>query len=234
LKAQRLRFRYRLTAEAGVFSSRELVRLWEDAVTKAGFPVSHSQGKRPSPQIAIAAPLPLGVTSDCELVDVFLSKPASPNDVLNSLRASPPGPGLEPVRVEEVGVDSPSLQSQICWAEFEATLGSARAEVETAAKELLSASTRPAELQRASRVKHYDLRPLVISLRAEDAPAGGTLLVMRVRAAPETTARADQVIAALGLPAADHIHRTRLEVQAVPEVLLEYRKRGVLEEDGAQ
>jgi radical SAM-linked protein len=221
-----------LTDEAGAFSNRDIVLLWEQALGRAGYTVSHSEGKRPSPQIALAAPLPLGVTSDCELVDVFLSVPANPDDVLAALKSSPPTPGIEPAGVEEMGVESPSLQSQLRWAEYKVTVASDASVVEAAANALLSAATMPVELQRATKVKRYDLRPLVIGLQAAAGANGRSVLTMRLRAAPEMTARADQVVLALGLPPAVSIHRTRLELEEVPEAILAYRRKGGVDENG--
>ena len=47
---------------------------------------------------------------------------------------------------------------------------------------------------------------------------------MRLRAEPEMTGRADQVLVALGLPEASHIHRRRLCVDEVQAALLGYRR----------
>jgi radical SAM-linked protein len=215
-------------------SNRDLVLLWEQALTRAGFSVSRSEGKRPSPQIALAAPLPLGVTSECELVDVFLSLPADPEPVLVALCADPPARGIEPVGVDEVGVDAASLQSRLCWAEYEVVVKAEHGVIGEAVRNLLEADTMPVELQRATKVKRYDLRPLVIALRSQDAGDGQSMLTMRLRAAPDMTARADQVVAALGLAPPVRIHRTRLELLEVPEAVMEYRRRGGFEENGGQ
>jgi radical SAM-linked protein len=233
LKAQRLRFRYRLTEGVGAFSNRDLVLLWEEALGRAGYVVSRSEGKRPSPQIALAAPLPLGVTSECELVDVFLNEPARADDVLSALQANPPAPTIETVSVREIGVDAASLQSQLCWAEYEVTVAAGRQQVESAVERLLAADTVPVEFQRQAGTKRYDLRPLVLDLTVADAAEGRTRITMRLRAAPDRTARADQVVAALGLSPAERISRIRLEVEEVPGILLSYRRRGALEDEAA-
>jgi len=54
--------------------------------------------------------------------------------------------------------------------------------------------------------------------------------VMRLRAEPERTARADQVAAAIGLPSTAEIRRTRLSLEEVPPVLSAYRRAGQREE----
>ena len=87
MKSQRLRFHYRVTSAAGSLTNRELVAAWESAIRQAGFSLAYSEGRRPSPQIALAAPLPLGVTSDFELADVYLAQAADPAVVLRVLGA---------------------------------------------------------------------------------------------------------------------------------------------------
>jgi hypothetical protein len=49
---------------------------------------------------------------------------------------------------------------------------------------------------------------------------------MRLRAEQENTARADQTVFALGLPAPLRVHRTRLEVDDSPAAVRAYRRLG--------
>jgi len=51
-------------------------------------------------------------------------------------------------------------------------------------------------------------------------------VVMRLRAEPERSARADQVAIMLGMPEDAAIERTALETEEVPGVLLAYRRSG--------
>ena len=225
MKAQRLRFRYRVTARAGNPGNRDLVSAWEVAIRQAGLPLSYSEGKRRSPQIALAAPLPLGVTSDCEMADVFLEKPVDPPAALVLLKGCVPD-GIEPKSVVEVGADGPSLQSEIVWAEYDCTLAAPYSlpELRTRLAELLSARTHPSQYVRATKARDYDLRPLILSVELEEEKEAITVR-MRLRADPERTARADQVLLALGIEA-DRIHRTRLETSEVSEILVAHRKAG--------
>jgi len=230
LKAQRLRFRYRLTGEAGALSNRDLVRIWDDAITGAGFNVARSEGRRASPQVALAAPIPLGMTSHCEIADIFLSEPADPDRVLASLQPLLPS-GIEAVAVTEVGVDTRSLQSQLRWAEYEVTLSPGTAVVDDlrdAVARLLAADSLPSEYQRANRVKTYDLRPLILAIYVAGTDTA-PILRMRLRAEPERTARADQVVLALALPAAAATRRTRLELDEVPVVTRAHRRASYLD-----
>ena len=224
MKVQRLRFRYGLRAAAADLGQRELAGVWEQACTTAALPLAYSEGKRPSPHLSIAASLPQGVTSDCELLDLVLSERILPPDVLARIEPQL-APSIHPWAVEEVGVGAPSLQSQVRWAEYEVRVpGFDHELVRQSLCEVLEATTLPAEYQREKKVRTYDLRPLIIALDLSPVAEGEAVISMRLRAEPERTARADQVASALGLPDQRRIHRTRLVLEEVPPAILAYRR----------
>jgi radical SAM-linked protein len=234
LKAQRLRFRYRLRGDALAYGQRELVGVWEEALKAAGLSPAYSQAKRPAVQIALGAPLPLGVTSDCELVDVYLSEPVAPGEALRRLQPHLPS-GIEAFAVREVGVGAPSLQSQMRWAEYEVELPLDRVDeptVRRAIAGLLAADTVPAVYERESKVRRYDLRPLVLDMKVVGRRKDRLLLRLRLRAAQEMTGRVDQVLQTLGLPMATRVHRIRLELEEIAPAVLAYRRHGEQDEEG--
>ncbi|HSP55647.1 MAG TPA: TIGR03936 family radical SAM-associated protein [Dehalococcoidia bacterium] len=227
MKAQRLRFRYRITEAGCSLGQREIIRAWEQAVTDAGLELAHSEGKRKTAQVSVAAPLPQNVTSDGELAEVYLSQAVPPQMALKAVSAKMP-PGMELLAVDEVGVQAPSLQSQLRWAEYVVNLppGADQSQVRRAVEELLAKDTLPSEYRREEKVRAYDLRPLVLQLCVERGDPGRPVLRMRLRAEPENTGRADQVLLALGLPEGSRIHRTRLQVEEVQPAVLAYRRSG--------
>jgi radical SAM-linked protein len=228
MKAQRLRFRYRITSEALGLGQRDLVRAWEDALAAAGLSVAHSAGKKPGPLIQLAAPLPQGVTSDGELADVFLQQPAAPAAAIVAVQKAM-RPGIEVADVEEIGVGGPSLQSQLRWAEYEVRVpadGASADEVREKIAALLAADSLPAEHQREKKVRVYDLRPLILGIELECVEDGAFRLGMRLRAEQEMTARADQTTLALQLPEPLSVHRRRLHVDEMPAVISAYRAAG--------
>ncbi len=227
MKAQRLRVRYRVSEAAATLTHRELMSAWAEGCAAAGLSLAYSQSKRPSPQISLAVPLPLGVTSDCELIDLFLTERADPAGAPARLNANL-RQGLEAVAAWEVGLAAPSVQARLRWAEYEVEVpaGPDPAEVQEAIDRLLAAETFPWEHQRETKLRRYDLRPLVLDLRLEGERDGALLVRMRLRAEQEMTGRADQVVAALGLPPARRIHRSRLYVDEVQPAVLAYRRLG--------
>ena len=225
MKVQRLRIRHGVSADARHLGQRDLVEAWQRACEEGGVPLAYSEGKRPSPHISIAAPLPQGVTSTCELLDLYLSDHLSPAEALRRLSEHLPC-GIQPLSVHEVGLNSPSLQSQIRVAEYAVnTSGIDVSAIREAIAVALSARSLPTEYKRETKVKEYDLRPLILDLRLDDSQTG-PIVVMRLRAEPERSARADTVAALLGLPEDAQIERVSLEIEEVAAVLLAYRRSG--------
>ena len=232
MKVERLRIRYRLTQPACEMNNRDQLSAWEAALKEAGLVIAYSEGKRPTAQMSVATLLPLGVTSDCELLDVFLAERREPREAHEDLRRALPE-GIEVLSVEEVGVNAPSLQSLVTWAEFEAVVpadGVTLAEVEARIERFLAAESWPAEYRREMKVREYDLRPLVGSLAVASGQEGALILKMRLRAGQENTARADQVLLALELPPAMRIHRRRLDIEQIQPGVLAYRRAGEWDE----
>ena len=230
MNIQRLRFRYALEADASHLSQRELVTAWHEACAMAGLTIAAQEGRRQSSLLAIAASLPRGVTSGCEVIDISLIDAAPPELALARLARQLP-PGIRLLSVEEVGSNSPSLQSQVRWAEYQACVNGVDAEpLRHAISSMLGATTLPSEYRREKKVREYDLRPLVLDMRLTSHANGDTVVVMRLRAEPERTARADQVAAALGLPPTAQIRRTQLVLEEVAPILTAYRRAGQREE----
>ena len=227
MKAQRLRVRFRVEKEAAELPPREMSRAWEEAAINGGLPLAYSEGRRRTPQVSLAAPLPRGVTSDCELADLALEARVRPADALGALNAHLP-PGIEASAAWEVGLASASLPMQVRWADYEAAVpaGADRLRVQRAIDELLASATFPWEHHRETKVRRYDLRPLVIDAAIEGEEDGCLILLLRLRAEQESSARADQVIAALGLPPACRIHRRRLHLESVQPAVTAYRRAG--------
>jgi radical SAM-linked protein len=193
---QRLRVTYARGEAIKYISHLDLARTWERALRRAAVPLAYSQGFTPRPKVTFAAALPVGVTGQREVMDLILERPVMPLNFAQRLVPHLP-PGLEVVAVEEVYHKLPSLQSQICAAEYrvEVEWAEGRRALEARVAELLAAET----IVRQRRGKTYDLRPLVESLSVSEAVPGGFALYMRLRQGQSGTARHDEVLGALRL-----------------------------------
>jgi len=187
----------------------DLAKTWERILRRADLPVAYSQGFHPLPKITFASALPVGCTSEAELMDVVLTEPLDSSSLLQRLTPVLPA-GIGIASVVEAPLNAPALQAELRWAEYAVSIETEEPQdhVETRVRSLLDASS----LMRERRGKSYDLRPLVLSLAIEDVRPSSARLVMRLMADANTgTGRPDEVLAALGWgDAPAQIHRRKL------------------------
>src|SRR4029078_4825839 len=82
---QRMRIRYRKVGPARFIGTRELSTVFFRAIRRAGVPIAFSNGHHPLPRIGFGPALPVGVSSDDELVDLELIERREPDAVLAAL-----------------------------------------------------------------------------------------------------------------------------------------------------
>ncbi len=211
---QRLRISFGRGEEIKFLSHLDLMRLWERALRRVGLPVAYSEGFSPHPRISLAAPLSVGITSQAELMDVFLSRWISPHSFLSQVIRQLPH-SLTVFEVWPVGLNEPSLQSQVRFAEYKVEIELAAEkedqDVEQALRSLLSATELPWHHHRDTEVRHYDLRALVDDLWLIDRDNDSCTLGMKLRCGSSGAGRPEQVTRALGFPQIPRsIHRIRL------------------------
>jgi radical SAM-linked protein len=209
---QRLRLKFGRGEELKFLSHLDLMRLWERALRRAGLPLAYSEGFTPHPQIALAAPLLVGVTSDAELMDVSLSRWVPPQSFMSQIEKQLPR-GITLLEARPVGTNVPSLQSQVRFVEYkvEVETEKGRQEVESGLASFLSKKELPWHHHRDTGDRYYDLRPLVDDVRLIDCHDNVCVLEMRLRCDEKGAGRPEQVTKALGFskrPAS--IHRTNL------------------------
>ncbi len=222
-RAQRLRITYSRGTQVQYVGHLDMMRFWERVLRRSRAPISYSEGFTPHAQIAMVAPLSVGMSGKAELIDVFLAEPMPPGEFRVRLQEALPA-GVEIIAVDEVPVGEPSLQSQLRAVEYAITLQPDvdAAEVERRIVALLAAESVPWVHRREKQTKEYDLRPLVQDLRLEHH-AGGAVLHARLKAEESGTGRADQLAAALELSdCIAHMERTAV-VLAAPAETIEQR-----------
>ncbi|MGD8633400.1 MAG: TIGR03936 family radical SAM-associated protein [Anaerolineales bacterium] len=210
------RFRYRIQFEKGeqirFISHLDLHRTWERTLRRAGLPVYHSQGFKPRPKINLSRALPLGQTSNCELMDVWLEQEIAEPELLIRLKAAAP-PGLILQDVARVPLSEGSLQSRITSAAYLATLPGKNDpdEVQRTVKRILRAD----QLARVRRKKEYDLRPLIEALEVITSSDEELMLSMRLAAREGASGRPEEVLLEMGYnPEQARIQRTEIFFRA--------------------
>jgi len=227
MKVQRLRVRFSRGEEVKYVTHLDLMRLWERALRRAGIDVAYSEGFTPHAQLSLAAPLAVGVTSEGELLDVFLAGRLTPLDFMRAIGKQLPA-GIEALEVEEVGLRAPSLQSELRAAEYEVSLAATlpEADARRAVERFLAAESVHWEQVRDGETRRYDIRALVQDLWLDDAKNGFVVIGMRVRADSGGSGRPEQVIAAMGLPEPAAIHRRKLLLAETSPAHEAWRRHG--------
>jgi len=195
--------------EVKFLSHLDLMRLWERALRRAGLPLAYSQGFSPHPRLSLALPLPVGVTSQAELLELWLQRPLALDLLLEPLRRQLPR-GIALTAAQPLPERAPALPSRVRFAEY-----LVEAQGEGAAEKVasfLGSLTLPWSHHREGEERRYDLRPLVVELRLTQVKDGWVTLAMRLRADASGTARPEQVALALGLQPL-RLHRTRLVLE---------------------
>ena len=209
---QRLRIRFCRGQEVGFISHLDIMRLWQRALHRAGVSLAYSEGFSPHPRISLAAPLPVGVTSEAELMDIICAKWVSPHWFTAGVSQQLP-PGIEILQVYQIALTMPSLQSQVRYAEYrvEVETDKEQGDIESAVTGLLSMKHLPWHHQRDTGRRSYDLRALIDDLWLIDRHHPYATIGMRLRCDNSGSGRPEQVAAALGFALYPQlIHRTKL------------------------
>jgi len=209
---QRLRLKFSRGEEVKFLSHLDLIRLWERALRRAEVPLAYSEGFTPHPRLCLAAPLPTGVTSEAELMDVWLKRwLAADSFVALVKRQLPSGISISDIWV--IGLNVPSLQSQVRLAEYRVEIESEKTEGELkqAVSSLMSTKELPWQHSRDVETRHYDLRALIDDLWLISHQDSQCVLGMRLRCDSQGSGRPEQVTVALGFHQYPKIiHRTKL------------------------
>lgn len=185
----------------------DLHKLWERAARRAELPLAYSQGFHPQPKMSLAAALPLGLSSTCEVLDMRLERDIELDGLSARLNATLP-PGIQVTNVEQVDERAPALQTQVASAEYEVELKEPVDPSEL--KRRIESVMESRSIPRERRGKSYDLRPLIEALTPAPLPAGEGIR-MRLAAREGATGRPDEVLDVLGIAFEEtRIERTRL------------------------
>jgi radical SAM-linked protein len=173
----------------------------------------------------MAAGLPMGVTSEGELLDAITAAVVEPAALAGRLEPDLPE-GLTVLGVSEVGIGLPSLPSAVRWADYDVDVESNCDGLTKAVADLLAADELPWVDRRGEKTRRYDLRPLVGDVMVVESSPPTVRLTMRLRCGPDGVGRADQVAKALGLSEPIRVHRRRLLLADESRARAAWRRKG--------
>ena len=92
--------------------------IFERSVRRAGLPVAYSKGFSPHPKIAFGSGLPVGFASEVELLDIQLTEPLPPEEVVTRFNSGLPE-GIEILAASPLSPGTASLGAAITAARYE-------------------------------------------------------------------------------------------------------------------
>lgn len=193
------RLRFEKTGTARFYSHLDMMRLFERALRRTGFPISLSAGFNPRPRVTFLSALPLGVESVDEWVEIELTEAWEAAEFPKRLEGQFP----EGVRIREAARAEGRVAA--VEAEYEAELGGAAVD----AGALMARASIPVERRTPEgEMRTVDIRPWLLRVEA----AGGKL-AFAIRITDRGSARPEEVLRELGVPGA-RVVRTRTVMAA--------------------
>lgn len=223
LAKARFRLKYAKGEEMRWISHLDLVRLFERAIRRADIPIAFSRGFHPHPKMSFGPPLPLGMTSEAEYMDIQLTEPYE-KDLVSTLRAVLPR-GLWIIEAKPIFGKAESLFSIINLVEYEVDLSNLDdgTQVERAIASFLQQERIIVEQKVKNKERRINLRSFVDNLEVETLN-GRSILRMRLKIRPEGTVRPAEIIERLlDLPTGGSsllpTHRTGLYIVRQGQIL---------------
>ena len=206
----KVRLRFAKHGDLRLVSHHDLVRCVERALRRAELPVAVTQGFNPRPKVTFTLSLALGIEGCREVVEIDLTEPIEPAEVLARLAATSPS-GLEWLEAEP-SLSSRAAQAAAVW--YSLALPTDRLSATTAAlADLLAAESRPYTRLRPDKTVELDLRPFLLGAAID--PEGVLRFRLKVTNSG-AAARPEDIIDVLGLGdllrAGSFLARTELEL----------------------
>jgi radical SAM-linked protein len=203
----RIRITFEKTEAMRFTGHLDLHRTWERVFRRAKLPLAYSQGFHPQPRLNLACALPLGFSSQAEILDAWLEEDLPLQEVERVLKSAVP-PGIRLVKLECIDMRLPALQTQVLSADYLIDFLEETPELENRVKAFLEAKSLP----RNRNGKDYDLRPLVEDLTLlTNTKDEQKQVIVRLSARDGATGRPEELIDALGLDIGSvRVHRIKL------------------------
>ncbi len=146
--------------------SIDMAKVWERVLRRADLPIFYSEGFSARPRIQIAAQVPLGVTSECELLDLSLrEKLTSVAHIPDQIMSVSPA-GLVVHGIVEVPITMPAPQTLIHSATYRIEIDDLSTdELATRIQQILARDRIIVDQERKGKRSITDFRPLIYTLK---------------------------------------------------------------------
>jgi radical SAM-linked protein len=174
----RLRARFGKVGKVRFTSHRDVARIWERALRRAGLPVAYTEGFSPRPKLSFGLALSTGYESLGEYLDISL-RDATPEAVVDCEQlptlldpALPVGIDVQAVVPLPAGAESLQQAVTSCTWQIELS-GVDPSHIVGQVERVLAAPELVMGRERKGRVVREDVRPAIVALRVVDqAPSG--------------------------------------------------------------
>ena len=191
----RIRIRFSKHGKVRFTSHRDVARIWERSLRRAGVPVVYSAGFSPRPKISFGLALPTGYSSDAEYLDVEID-PAwmagiDNETLVGALTASLPA-GMTALAASGIASGEPSLQHAVtsCTWRIDAAGADAR-EASDAVSRAMDGSELLAQRERKGRLTIDNIRPAVHAVEVQGNITDGVRLIAELATQPRAARPAD-------------------------------------------
>ena len=194
---QKLRVRYAKRGRLRFTSHRDFARAFERAVRRAGIPIGFSSGFSPHPKISYANAAPTGSASEAEFLEIGLTEPQDPDEVLRALDGALP-PGLDVLDVVVADARG-SLADRLEASEWRIELADADPDqVASAVANFLAAEDVSVDRMMKRGMRAIDVRGAVVHLTSD-----GSAVTAVVRSTVPTV-RPDDIVTGLRANGLEH------------------------------
>ena len=168
---QRLRITFGKSGPLRYTSNLDIAKIWERLLRRADLPILYTQGFNTRPRISLAMPLPLGISSDCELLDVSLREKIdlSEADLRDRLLSVAPQ-GMTISSIIDVDLRASTMQSLIISAEYRIQFLDYidASSVQQKISDILDRDSIIVEKVRKRKRSVMDVRPLILALHLDE------------------------------------------------------------------
>lgn len=191
----RIRLRYAKRGRLRFTSHRDIARVFERAVRRAGVPIAYSAGFSPHPKISWIGAAPTGVASEAEYVEIGLSAARDPAEIATALDLVLPT-GLHVLDAVVAGPGS--LADRMEASRWEIVLPGADVETLRSALAAFAAAPRVVVTRRTKGgLREIDTREPTLMLRGERRVNDGCVILEAVVRHTTPVVRPDDVLTGL-------------------------------------
>jgi radical SAM-linked protein len=171
----RVRLRFAELGRVRFVSHRDIARIWERAIRKAGLPVAYSEGFSPRPRVHFGLALSVGHESEAEYLDIDLTEVVDVDGLPDLLTPCLPE-GVDVTGAIEVAPNAPSLQSAVDLVSWRFEVPGDHDAIAEAVDRHLARDRIEVTISRKGSDQVADLRPALVHLSVGDQVADGVEL----------------------------------------------------------